>query len=207
MLRVQVSLDGGRTISFEESIPGPKKGSCMQVIQAMRQLHELPDGPFRVLTITTSEVTGLAMESGDYEIKGIHPPNLRIETIPLDQVGHQGIWLPAGFYKDLSDSTGWYSKVIGAEPFLLPVVDGEVFSATKERLKKLMVPARAEAIGEYSFRVGSKWDMNRQVVLKNDDVLSNHIGKNAQFFIIVGGAAPLRKPIKTRTETSVRIYN
>jgi ubiquitin C-terminal hydrolase len=209
MLRVQVSLDGGRTISFEENIPGPKKGSCRQVIQAMRQLHELPEGPFRVLTINASEVTGLALESGEYEIGLIHPPNLRIETIPPDQLGHQGIWLPAGFYTDVWDSASWHSKVaaIGAEPFLLPVVEGEVFSRTKERLKGLMEPARAEAISEYTFRVGSKWDMKRQFVLKDDDVLSNHIGRNAQFLIIAPGTAPAKRAIKIRTETSVRIYN
>jgi hypothetical protein len=205
MARVQVSMDA-KTIEFKVNVITPKSGACCDLVRAINDSHPLGAGPFRALSIWEHEIQTVFLESDDYTLS-LTQTYLRIEKIPRDQIDWKGPVITAAYYC----TTGGIGCDAGlqaiGQPFLLPVIKGELFNKTKERLLTLMELPKPEAINEFEFRVGSKWNVKDRVRLADDDVLSDHITYYAKFFVVRTAAFVPATPAKSRREPSIRIYN
>ena len=191
---VQFSEDGF-VVAKDAKVLAFKTENCLGIFQKLGIDCDVQN--LRFLRVRDHRIFGVLRPEEEFG-NGFY--SLRVDVVPMDQRDTTNIafFLPVAYgYID-----AFLTTRAKGDPFLFPVITGEQFSSTKERL------AKSVNLDGASFRFKRSGDINDSP-LPDETVLSDVAGPSSTLFVLIGEDArpkPAEPPQKTAAPP-VRIYN
>jgi ubiquitin carboxyl-terminal hydrolase 7 len=194
---VQFSRDGVH-VDTDTKVLAPKVATCREIFEAMG--IECDFGNLRYARVFNHKLDQIIPETA--VLTNLHF-SLRVDVIPEDQRNEADYkYLIAVAYGYMQ--TGSLVTKAKGYPFFFPVLDGELFSKTKERLIAAIGWESGEEV-TYRF-IGDA--LGSETVIGDDIVLSEIGDKKSQLLVISKeDTKPIYRRLKPLANEPVRIYN
>jgi hypothetical protein len=195
---IQWSQDG-YTVASDFSMFGLKTATCRELFEALKIECSTP---IRYLCVYNHAIFSMLDETQRFtNLSGA----LRVERIPDDQIdGGFTFLLPVAF--GYVQQGVMYTKAKG-NPFLLPILDGELFGETKQRIFRLVNWTETEGT-LFKFKIDSTFGAQEDTL--GDDVVLSEVGSERSTLFIIAKADTKPVPREWANPLSnqpVRIYN